>query len=139
MHNIAIAMFRDEAARNEVLAASPLRVDLDQPTMPHARSTASSLSTLSSQAHITASPSNWNHRAHIERCRYYAGFDPDLTSATAQDLRLQSVPNGLMDWGKSDEPSRIRNKRRERLESLGQPLSSFWGKSSSDSDGQQGD
>ncbi|KAI9839373.1 MAG: hypothetical protein M1838_004376, partial [Thelocarpon superellum] len=132
----AVAVFRDERARHDFLKVSPVRfaikssrqaADLARPissiatqfpsapTPPSPSPSPSSSSPTTREFQVTASPSAFNHRAQIERCRFYGRFVPDLRSAMAQDLRRRGGPVGLCDWNWNGpvELSRLRKKREE--------------------------
>ncbi|KAL8731956.1 MAG: hypothetical protein Q9166_003088 [cf. Caloplaca sp. 2 TL-2023] len=65
---------------------------------------------------LTVVKSFFNHQAYIERQAYYAGFNPDMKTIMAEDLRGRVPLEGLLDCSlkKGDVPLRIRLKRKER-------------------------
>lgn len=60
-----------------------------------------------------------NHQAYIERQAYYAGFNPDMRTIMAEDLKGRVPLEGLLDCSltKPDVPLRVRLRRKETARS----------------------
>ncbi|CAO1605444.1 hypothetical protein XANCAGTX0491_008962 [Xanthoria calcicola] len=65
---------------------------------------------------LTVEKSFFNHQAYIERQAYYAGFNPDMKTIMAEDLKDRVPLEGFLDCdlNKGDVPLRIRLKKKER-------------------------
>lgn len=66
---------------------------------------------------LTVAKSIFNHQAYIERQAYYAGFNPDMRTIMADDLRGRVPLEGHLDCSlnKPDVPLRIRLRRKEKV------------------------
>ncbi|KAL8713377.1 MAG: hypothetical protein Q9220_002576 [cf. Caloplaca sp. 1 TL-2023] len=66
------------------------------------------------QLQLTVAKSVFNHQAYIERQAYYAGFNPDMKTIMAEDLKDRVPMEGLVDCNinKGDIPLRLRLKRK---------------------------
>ncbi|KAL8764097.1 MAG: hypothetical protein Q9184_000239 [Pyrenodesmia sp. 2 TL-2023] len=64
---------------------------------------------------LTVQKSIFNHQAYIERQAYYAGFNPDMRTIMAEDLKGRAPSEGYLDCNlnKPDVPLRIRLRRKE--------------------------
>lgn len=64
---------------------------------------------------LTVVQSILNHQAHIERQAYYAGFNPDMKTIMAEDLKGRVPMAGLLDCNlnKPEVPLRVRLRRKE--------------------------
>lgn len=64
---------------------------------------------------LTVAQSILNHQAHIERQAYYAGFNPDMKTIMAEDLKGRVPMAGLLDCSlnKPEVPLRVRLRRKE--------------------------
>ncbi|KAI4192773.1 MAG: hypothetical protein LQ346_004168 [Caloplaca aetnensis] len=64
---------------------------------------------------LTVQKSIFNHQAYIERQAYYAGFNPDMRTIMAEDLKGRAPSEGYLDCSlnKPDVPLRIRLRRKE--------------------------
>ncbi|KAL9585061.1 MAG: hypothetical protein Q9212_001751, partial [Teloschistes hypoglaucus] len=76
---------------------------------------------------LTVAQSVFNHQAYIERQGYYAGFNPDMKTIMAADLRGRVPLEGLADCrlSKPDVPLRQRLLRKERARPR-QTLKEMW-------------
>ncbi|KAL8957996.1 MAG: hypothetical protein Q9193_004862 [Seirophora villosa] len=65
---------------------------------------------------LTVAKSIFNHQAYIERQAYYAGFNPDMKTIMAEDLKGRVPLEGHRDCSlnKPDVPLRIRLRRKEK-------------------------
>ncbi|KAI4090511.1 MAG: hypothetical protein L6R37_007869 [Teloschistes peruensis] len=77
---------------------------------------------------LTIAQSVFNHQAYIERQGYYAGFNPDMKTIMAADLRGRVPLEGLADCrlSKGDVPLRQRLLRKERAARPRQTLREIW-------------
>lgn len=77
---------------------------------------------------LTVAQSGFNHQAYIERQGYYAGFNPDMKTIMAADLRGRVPLEGLADCrlSKGDVPLRQRLLRKERGARPRQTLREIW-------------
>ncbi|KAI4169051.1 MAG: hypothetical protein LQ343_005984 [Gyalolechia ehrenbergii] len=68
---------------------------------------------------LTVVQSILNHQAHIERQAYYAGFNPDMKTIMAEDLKGRVPMDGLLDCNlnKPEVPLRFRLRRKETARS----------------------
>ncbi|KAL8944118.1 MAG: hypothetical protein Q9211_000709 [Gyalolechia sp. 1 TL-2023] len=68
---------------------------------------------------LTVFQSILNHQAHIERQAYYAGFNPDMKTIMAEDLKGRVPMDGLLDCSlnKPEVPLRVRLRRKETTRS----------------------
>lgn len=68
---------------------------------------------------LTVAQSVFNHQAYIERQGYYAGFNPDMRTIMAADLKGRVPLEGLVDCrlNKGDVPLRQRLLKKERARS----------------------
>ncbi|KAL8948637.1 MAG: hypothetical protein Q9222_005188 [Ikaeria aurantiellina] len=66
------------------------------------------------QFQLTVAKSVFNHQAYIERQAYYAGFNPDMKTIMAEDLKDRVPMEGLVDCNinKGDVPLRLRLRRK---------------------------
>ncbi|KAI4199450.1 MAG: hypothetical protein LQ348_001889 [Seirophora lacunosa] len=66
---------------------------------------------------LTVAKSIFNHQAYIERQAYYAGFNPDMKTIMAEDLKGRVPLEGHRDCSlnKPDVPLRIRLRRKEKM------------------------
>ncbi|KAL9600807.1 MAG: hypothetical protein Q9219_002945 [cf. Caloplaca sp. 3 TL-2023] len=64
---------------------------------------------------LTVAKSILAHQAHIERQSYYAGFNPDLKTIMAEDLKGRAPLEGLLDCSlnKKEVPLRVRLRKKE--------------------------
>ncbi|KAL8779092.1 MAG: hypothetical protein Q9203_001587 [Teloschistes exilis] len=76
---------------------------------------------------LTVAQSVFNHQAYIERQGYYAGFNPDMKTIMAADLKSRVPLQGLADCrlSKPDVPLRQRLLRKERARPR-QTLREMW-------------
>ncbi|KAL8800894.1 MAG: hypothetical protein Q9200_007110, partial [Gallowayella weberi] len=76
-----------------------------QPTSPPSR-----------EFQLTVVKSFFDHQAYIERQAYYAGFNPEMKTIMAEDLKDRVPLEGFLDCSlnKRDVPLRIRLKRKEQ-------------------------
>ncbi|KAL8939982.1 MAG: hypothetical protein Q9216_003059 [Gyalolechia sp. 2 TL-2023] len=65
---------------------------------------------------LTVVQSILNHQAHMERQAYYAGFNPDMKTIMAEDLKGRVPMDGLLDCSlnKPEVPLRVRLRRKEK-------------------------
>ncbi|KAL8808225.1 MAG: hypothetical protein Q9182_000289 [Xanthomendoza sp. 2 TL-2023] len=65
---------------------------------------------------LTVRKSLFDHQAYIERQAYYAGFNPEMKTIMAEDLKDRVPLEGFLDCSlnKRDVPLRIRLKRKEQ-------------------------
>ncbi|KAL8680294.1 MAG: hypothetical protein Q9186_003476 [Xanthomendoza sp. 1 TL-2023] len=65
---------------------------------------------------LTVVKSLFDHQAYIERQAYYAGFNPEMKTIMAEDLKDRVPVEGFLDCSlnKRDVPLRIRLKRKEQ-------------------------
>lgn len=82
---------------------------------------------------LTVQKSIFNHQAYIERQAYYAGFNPDMRTLMAEDLKGRAPLEGHLDCSlnKSDVPLRIRLRRKETAKPQ-VSLMELWGKGKRD-------
>lgn len=68
---------------------------------------------------LTVVKSFFNHQAYIERQAYYAGFNPNMKTIMAEDLKGRVPLEGYLDCSlnKGDVPLRIRLKKKEQTRS----------------------